>query len=928
MKRNACILVVEDERIVARDIQATLQRSGHSVPEIASSGKQAIALAEEIHPDLVLMDIVLPGEIDGIQAAGEIGERLGIPVIFLTAYSDDPIIERARAVEPIGYILKPYGEKDLLTTIEMSLHQFITTRNRTEEALRRSEAYFRALTEKSSDLISVLDQDGITRYSSPSVVHLLGFEPDELIGTSIFDMIHPDDMAMARPIFEQLLNETGPIPAAILRTRHKNGSYRWFEAQGANLLCDPEINGIIVNARDITARKLAEDALKESESRYRRLFEDAPEAIWIHDGNLLMEVNPAAAALLGYERPEELVGVSVLGLVHPQDRERVRTRIQTALQTASVLPARDFRMLHREGRTIYAEITASPCDYHGRKALQVFLRDTTERRLAEIELRKANRALKLISECNEVLVRATDETSLLNEICRNIVVVGGYRLAWVGYREQDQAKSIRPVAQAGFEEGYLETLKLTWEDADRGRGPSGESIRSRQPVACRNIQNDPKFTPWRGEALRRGYMSSIALPMIHGDETLGMLAIYASEPDAFGEDEVALLFELANDLTYGIITIRARAARAAAEIALQQQFEHLNALNTINIVVMGSLNLRLTLRLSLEQIIRQIHVDAADVMLLNPHTHILEPGESVGFRVTDVMKLASVHIGEGIAGKVALERTAIFVARLDEQDENAPFIAAENFVSYYGIPLVVKGQLLGVLEIFHRTPLNPNTDWVNLLESFARQAAISIDNAVLFDNLQRSKIDLEMAYDTTLEGWSRALDLRDKETEGHTLRVTEMSMRLAKAVGMSENEIIQVRRGALLHDIGKMGVPDAILLKPDGLTPEEWVVMRKHPVYAYELLYPIKYLRPAVDIPYCHHEKWDGSGYPRGLKGEQIPLSARLFAIVDVWDALCSDRPYRPGLPVEEVYHHILNETGRAFDPKIVEAFLNLVDQT
>ncbi len=182
-----------------------------------------------------------------------------------------------------------------------------------------------------------------------------------------------------------------------------------------------------------------------------------------------------------------------------------------------------------------------------------------------------------------------------------------------------------------------------------------------------------------------------------------------------------------------------------------------------------------------------------------------------------------------------------------------------------------------------------------------------------------------MAYDETIEGWSHALDLRDKETEGHTQRVTEMALHLARAMGVTDVELVQVRRGALLHDIGKMGIPDPILLKPGPLTDEEWVIMRKHPVYAYELLAPITYLKPALDVPYCHHERWDGSGYPRGLKGEQIPLVARIFAVVDVWDALTFDRPYRPAWPKEKVRRYIMEQTCKHFDPRVVEAFMELI---
>ncbi len=195
------------------------------------------------------------------------------------------------------------------------------------------------------------------------------------------------------------------------------------------------------------------------------------------------------------------------------------------------------------------------------------------------------------------------------------------------------------------------------------------------------------------------------------------------------------------------------------------------------------------------------------------------------------------------------------------------------------------------------------------------------------DRLQRSNIELTEAYDATIEGWSRALDLRDKETEGHTQRVIVMTVCLAQKAGMSASEIVHVRRGCLLHDIGKLGVPDRILLKAGPLTDEEWVLMRRHPIYAYELLLPITYLRPALEIPYCHHERWDGTGYPRGLNGEQIPLAARLFSVVDVWDALRSKRPYRDGWPDDRVQEYIRTNSGSQFDPEAVALFFEVLPE-
>lgn len=192
-------------------------------------------------------------------------------------------------------------------------------------------------------------------------------------------------------------------------------------------------------------------------------------------------------------------------------------------------------------------------------------------------------------------------------------------------------------------------------------------------------------------------------------------------------------------------------------------------------------------------------------------------------------------------------------------------------------------------------------------------------------NLEEAHKQLLFAYDETIEGWSRAMDLRDKETEGHSQRVTELTLKLASDFGIPKQDLVHVRRGALLHDMGKLGIPDSILLKAGKLDDEEWAFMRQHPQLAHNMLYPIEYLRPAMDIPFCHHEKWDGTGYPRGLQGEQIPLAARLFAIVDVWDALTSDRPYRRAWEREKVLAYIKEESGKHFDPNVVDAFLQLI---
>jgi len=364
------------------------------------------------------------------------------------------------------------------------------------------------------------------------------------------------------------------------------------------------------------------------------------------------------------------------------------------------------------------------------------------------------------------------------------------------------------------------------------------------------------------------------------------------------------------------------------KIKMERQVQQMSILRSIDLAIASGLDLHLLLSMLLDRVLTLMHVDAATVLLLNSKTNLLEYAAGKGFH-SNILQYTRLKLGEGSAGRVALDRKMLNIPDLRKdraEFDRSPLFLQENFVTYWGVPLMAKGRVLGVLEMFNRSPMQPDTDWQNFLVMVAGQAAIAIDSAVMFTDLQRSNAELSLAYDATIEGLSRALDLRDKETKEHTFRVTDITVKLATRLGIKQSDLIHIRRGAILHDIGKVAIPDQILFKPGPLLKEEWDIMRRHPDIAVELLSPVSYLEPALEIPHWHHEKWNGTGYPDGLHQENIPFSARLFALADVYDALISNRPYRSAWSKQDAVQYIENQAGTHFDPRIVPEFLDLVN--
>lgn len=742
-------------------------------------------------------------------------------------------------------------------------------------------------------------------------------------------------------------------------------------------------------------KRINDESLRESEKRYRQLLAVMPIGIAVLQDNKIVFTNPAGARILGAKSPEELIGKPIKEIVHPDNWESTRSRIQRMLAGETGLYPVEDRYIRLDGPVVQVEIIAAPLTFHGKPAIQKVFADITERSKALDTLRESEERFRMLAEISAAGIFRTDALGNTTYLNRRLIEISGLDarigigVGWFHSIDPTDWKNLAGEWQKSVRERQIFKAEFRYKRADGSvvwvigqanpvfnstrefighigylldftdRRQAEEAIRAsedRYRDLVDHIHDMVGTHDLQGRILSIN-PAAINLLGISQDDLLKMNLrdlLVPETRDKFDEYLSAIQKDkhakglmriqtcrgerrtweydctLRTDTANGPI-VRAMARditeRKQAEDRIKQQLDRLTALRAIDQAISSSFDLQVTLEIILDWVISQLGADATMVLLLNPHRNTLEFRAGRGFRGTGISHL-HLSLGDDYSWQAALERHPVDIPDLNETSH--PFIQAhrienERFIAYQAVPLIAKGQVKGVLEVFHRAPFKADQEWLDFLENLAGQAAIAIDNSELFEGLQRSNFELSLAYNTTIEGWSHALDLRDKETEGHTQRVTELTLGLARSLGFSDEQLVHIRRGALLHDIGKMGVPDNILFKPDPLTEEEWEIMRKHPVFAYELLSRIPYLKPALEIPFCHHEKWDGTGYPRGLKGEEIPLAARLFAVPDVYDALTSDRPYRKSRTKEEAIEYLRQQAGMHFDPKAVELFLQLV---
>jgi PAS domain S-box-containing protein/putative nucleotidyltransferase with HDIG domain len=670
------------------------------------------------------------------------------------------------------------------------------------------------------------------------------------------------------------------------------------------------------------------DAAQQAEARLDTVVQAAPSAIISvdHDQNILM-FNKAAEKIFGYTA-DEVVGKNVSVLIperfHHSHADYVDEFTKKPSNENAMLISRELLGQRSNGEEFPVEVSVSQVVSHGAIILTVIIQDITLRKKTQDALRNSERRAKILLNLSKSLEISKTYEEILEASLKIIEDFFGYRNIWF-YLYSNNRDRAELIGAAGWKAEQIR------KDAPilqiRGDAFLEEIAEGHAPIVIEDARTDPRTN--KDAVAHFENRTLVHVPTYLLDRHLGAIGM-----GSFGNEdlyvptpsELDFLSAMASHIAISIDRITQTDQRARAEAEIIRSNQNQTIINTL---------LQLALQdISLTEKLEQ----ALEIILSTPWFSILPKGAIfLADKEDDTLKMivhsnldqglqiacAIVKPGICLCGKAAADQELLFSA--SGSPHHKAHVGESEEHSHYNVPISLGKRLLGIFVLYLPKEHSSDKKEIEFLRTVANTLAGLIDRAKAQEKIKSMNADLILAYDSTLEGWAKALDLRDKETGDHTLRVAELTVNLARSMGTPNENLLHIWRGALLHDIGKMSIPDTTLKKADSLTTEEWETMRQHPQNAYDMLSSIPYLEKALDIPYCHHEKWDGSGYPRGLKGEDIPFAARIFSVVDVWDALRSDRPYRLAWEDEKVVRYIRERAGVEFDPQVVDAFFALV---
>jgi len=810
-----------------------------------------------------------------------------------------------------------------------------------------------------------IDQKGLIDYCGReylpvTVSHAENFaQAKDLLSARRVDLVITDFQVDQTPVFDRL-DLVGDIPWIVLTARgNENIAAQSLKFGAADyLVLDPEqsylplladrireiMNGGDLREEGITSQKIAlarskkllkeetiqkervQEDLKESREIYRQFFQASPDAAFIASrGGRWIEMNQSALELFGYQNKEEIWNDSLVKVFWESEDQK---RFASLLEENGSVKDHPVRFKRNDGDRIEALVSAAPYVVGGSViGFQGFIRDiTAEKQATEVQ--------QVLDQLSQDLGTTLSPERIYNSLTRHLRKL--LRPDTIQIHRVGGSGEIKPVEFSWRTNNFPPELDLESLFIEKFDEDLRERVVREKDLVClpglvddlsKGIVDESETTAKRGINGENGELanfngSTLIAPLIVKDQTIALIQLIDRNPLRYHAGDLELLTRVTQLVSIGL-------QKAYIYQESQQLVKKLTSLQRIEEAVLENLSLPTTLDMLVDQLVKELAVDAADILYLHPKLKTLKFITQTGFR-QNILQHTDLEIGEGLAGKAAQSKQLVLVEALQSADVDSPRTLeffAEGFHAYIGVPLLAKGRVVGVMELFHRTPIQPDRPWLDLLEMVAGLAAIAIDHQNLYNNLERSRTEINQSLDVILEGWAQALELRGIESPGHWRRVVDLSLQLAAKLGLEGDDLVNIRRGALLHDIGKMGLPDQILHKGSRLTSEERKLIGRHPVEAYDLLKPVEGLKSALDIPLYHHERWDGEGYPYQLAGEEIPYHARIFALVDVWDALCSDRPYRPAFSREKALEHMEDQVGKHFDPEIAAVFLEMIAQ-
>ncbi|GAB4482549.1 MAG: hypothetical protein Kow0088_25500 [Anaerolineales bacterium] len=782
----------------------------------------------------------------------------------------------------------------------------ITARKQMEERLRLAEAQYRALVEQVPAVIYIDRNDEISTnlYTSPQIYSLTGYTPEEFSQDAELwiRMLHPEDRD-AVLAENARTSQTGEPFKMDYRIITKDGRVLWLRDEAVlERSEDGEPlywRGILM---DITSQKEAEIRLKLSEEKFAKAFLTSPDSININrlsDG-LYLDINEGFTRIMGYTR-EDVLGRTSLELniwVDPEDR----ARLVAGLREKGYVNNLEALFRAKDGRIHTGLMSARVINIGGETCILSITRDISQRKQYERELE----AMVQVSAAMNQAIDQNQIFAILAEQCRLLL-------------DSEQILIIIPTADST--QGKIAYTAGAWKNITKEAIELPEPLQQGDYLSIHPEEEENPEKRWLSELFGQSGQEQWVgcYPLKTSLALIGWLCLGRQTPLSPHESRIL----------QAVLDIATSSLQRAD--LYEQTTQRLNQLNTLHVIdrtINASMDLNFTANILLSQLVQHFEADAATLLKFNQVSQMFSVLATYQYPKQIIPPI--YQLVDDPPRQAILERRIVVVENLSAYRGDRRFwerSTAQGYRGYIVIPLISKGQVKGVIELFKQRPFLLSAEWQRFLEALAEQAAIAIDNAEMFATLQHNQTQLSFAYDGVIEGFARALELRDPDVHGHSKRVMEITLRLARQFGFHDQELSHIRYGALLHDIGHLTIPESILNKPGPLTEEEWEIVRKHPEYAREILKNIPSLQPATVIPYSHHERWDGTGYPQGLKGDAIPLAARLFAVVDVWDTLLSDRPFRPAWKRQQVLEYLRAQAGKQFDPKVVSAFLARLDE-